>query len=97
MSNEECLKTYPWMAPMLLRSNAKSLNYRVTDFTVDSRKFCHQIENFAKENGAIFNYNQEIKKLDIKNGKINGVHLANGTFIPADLGKLNKIDKKEYF
>ena len=36
-----------------------------------------------------------IKKLDIKNGKINGVHLANGTFIPADLGKLKKIDKKE--
>ena len=82
------------MAPMLLRPNAKSLNYRVTDFTVDSRKFCHQIEKFASENGAIFNYNQEIKKLDIKNGKINGVHLANGTFIPADLGKLKKIDKK---
>ena len=76
---------------MLLRSNAKSLNYRVTDFTVDSRKFCHQIENFAKENGTIFNYNQEVRKLDIKNGKITGVHLANGTFIPADLGKLENI------
>jgi len=95
MSNEECLKTYPWMTPMLLRPNAKSLNYRVTDFTVDSRKFCQQIENFAKENGAIFNYNQEIKKLDIKNGKINGVHVANGTFIPADLGKLKKINNKK--
>ena len=76
------------MASMLSRSNAKSLNYRVTDFTVDSRKFCHQIENFSKENGANFYYNQEVRKLDIKNGKINGVHLANGTFIPADLGKL---------
>ena len=88
MSNEECLKTYPWMAPMLFRPNAKSLNYRVTDFTVDSRKFCHQIEKFSTENGVIFNYNQEVKKIDIKNGKVNGVHLDNGTFIPADLGKL---------
>ena len=76
------------MASMLSRSNAKSLNYRVTDFTVDSRKFCHQIENFSKENGVNFYYNQEVRKLDINNGKINGVHLANGKFIPADLGKL---------
>ena len=83
------------MAPMRLRPNAKSLNYWVTDFTVDSRKFCHQIEKFAKENGAFFNYTQEVRKLDVKNGKINGVHLANGTFIPADLGKLKKIDKEE--
>ena len=80
------------MAPMLSRPNAKSINYRVTDFTVDSRKFCNQIENFAKENGAIFNYNCAVKKLNIKNGKVIGVQLTNGTFIPADLGKFYIID-----
>ena len=95
MSNAECLKIYPWMAPMLSRSNAKSLNYRTTDFTVDSRKFCNQIEYFAKENGAIFNYNCEVKKLNNKNGKVIGIQLANGTSIPADIGKLNEIDNKE--
>ena len=95
MSNAECLKIYPWMAPMLSRPNAKSLNYRATDFTVDSRKFCNQIENFAKENGAIFNYNCAVKKLNNKNGKVIGVQLANGTSIPADIGKLNEIDNKE--
>ena len=92
MSNSECLKIYPWMAPMLSRPNAKTINYRVTDFTVDSRKFCNQIENFAKENGAIFNYNCAVKKLNIKNGKVIGVQLTNGTFIPADLGKFYIID-----
>jgi len=80
---------------MLSRPNAKSNNYRVTDFTVDSREFCNQIENFAKENGAIFNYNCAVKKLNIKNGKVIGVQFANGTSIPADLGKLKEIDNKE--
>ena len=87
MSNEECLNAYPWMSSMLSRIQSKSLNYRVTDFTVDSRKFCQQIEKFSVHKGAQFQYNKEVKELKIEDGIVKGICLHDGTFIHADLGK----------
>ena len=83
MSKSDCLKEYPWLSDWL--ANKNHTIFRVTDFLMNSRKYCKFIESQAAENGVTFKYNSAVEEVVVKNNQATGVRLSNGEVVPADI------------
>ena len=88
ISINECAKSYPWMTDLLNRSFETAV-FKVNDYSLDSRKFCNQLEKMSIANGVEFHYKTEVAEIIVEDQKAKGIKLTNGSIIPADLGRRN--------
>ena len=64
-SSDECAKSFPWMTDLLNRS-VKTAVFKVNDYSLDSRKFCNQLEKMSIANGVEFHYNAKVAEIIVE-------------------------------
>lgn len=64
-SSDECARSFPWMTDLLNRS-VKTAVFKVNDYSLDSRKFCNQLENMSIANGVEFHYKTRVSEIIVE-------------------------------
>ena len=65
ISINECAKSYPWMTDLFNRS-FKTAVFKVNDYSLDSRKFCNQLEKMSIANGVEFHYKTKVAEIIVE-------------------------------